>query len=755
MQTAHLRNNQWFAAICIALALAVGTIGLYWPITHDAFINFDDNAYVTDNPHVKAGLTWAGVKWAFTSGYAANWHPLTWISHMLDCQLFGVNAADHHMMNIFFHTANTVLLFILLTYMTGALGRSAFVAALFAWHPLHVESVAWASERKDVLSAFFWMLTLLCYARYARPSPHPGSLPSHPMGGEREQPLDVVHSSKDDRRSPGSATPPSSIVHPRFAFYGLALFFFACGLMSKPMVVTLPFVLLLLDFWPLGRWTDGTYRTNETNGTPKRLIIEKIPFFVLSFAACAITYLVQRHGGAVVVNDRLSIRASNAFWAYERYISKTFWPTNLSIVYPYVRHGLVLLGIGSALLLVVCSIAFIALARRRPYLFTGWFWFLGTLVPVIGFVEIGPASMADRYTYIPDIGLFILVTWTVADFFGSRRQLFIPAAAGIAVLAACLWLTSIQISYWRNSITLFTHAIQVTTDNAVANACVGQALDVAGDDTDALKYCREAVRIDPQYPAGQFFLGQVLWNLGKPDEALTHLTAAAQSAPDNPNFQYNLGKFLFENGKTDEAIARFMAALKDDPEFPEARNALGKAFLKQGRSEEAYNELAHAVTLDPGNAQYHYDLGTVLLKASQLDRAVAQFSEAVRLLPDFAVAHENLAVALANQGKMADAIAEFARAAQLRPDDPEVHFNLGFACLNDHQPALAAEQFSAEARLAPNEPKAHYRLAQALRDQNDLAQAVKEYRETLRLAPDFADAKKELDEILAAHPQLR
>jgi protein O-mannosyl-transferase len=766
MQTAQSRKILWWVS-CFALVLAAVTIALYWPITHDAFINFDDNAYVTDNSHVKAGLTWPGVVWAFKSGYAANWHPLTWISHMVDYQLFGLNPAGHHMMNILFHTANTVLLFILLTYMTRAIGRSAFVAALFAWHPLHVESVAWASERKDVLSAFFWMLTMLCYARFTRtePSPHPNPLPSPPRGAERGQPSDDVHSSEDDRQSSG----PFSILNPRFAFYGLALFFFALGLMSKPMVVTLPFVLLLLDFWPLRRWTNGT------DVALRRLVLEKVPFFALSFLACIITYLVQRHGGAVVVNDPFSIRASNAFWAYERYIAKTAWPADLSIVYPYVRHGLVLLGTGSALLLVICSIAFISLARRWPYLFAGWFWFLGTLVPVIGFVEIGPASMADRYTYIPDIGLFILVTWAVADFIKHkfvqvpfkndypardlwiilRSQPFVSAFVACTVLSACFWLTNNQISYWRNSITLFTHAIQVTTDNAVANACVGQALDVANRDPEALKYCREAVRIDPQYPAGQFFLGQVLWKLGHPDEAFAHLNLAAQSAPDNSGFLYNLGKFLFEHGKTDEAIVRFSAALKDDPEFAEAHNALGKAFLQQGKLQSAAEELSQAAALDPGNAQFRYDLGTVLLNESELAQAIAQFSEAIRLQPDFVLAHENLAVALASQGKMADAIAEFATAAQLQPNDPEAHSNLGLAYLNDHQPAQAAAQFLEELRLAPDESKAHYRLAQALRDQNELAQAVKEYREALRLAPGLADAKKELDEILAVHPQLR
>ena len=728
--------------IAVCLGLAIGTLALYFPISRHDFVNYDDNSYITENSHIQGGVTWPAFVWAFKTGYAANWHPLTWISHMVDFQLFGLNPAGHHLMNVFFHTANTVLLFILLNYMTGALWRSAFVAALFAWHPLHVESVAWASERKDVLSAFFWMLTLLCYSHYARAKGESLSSSSSSSSSSLAAPKpgeggSAIHGGR------GANRPQSAFGIPH---YLLALLFFALGLMSKPMVVTLPFVLLLLDFWPLQRFNASTLQ---------RLILEKLPFFALSFAACAVTYRVQKHGGAVVVSDPLSIRASNAFWAYERYIAKTFWPTDLSIVYPYVRHGLVILGIGSALLLIVCSIAVITMARRWPYLFTGWFWFLGTLVPVIGFVEIGPASMADRYTYLPDIGLFILITWAAADFLEARHRTVLPTVAAIAVLTACIVLTSTQIKYWRNSITLFSHAILATTDNSVAYACLGQALHAAHDDANALICCREAVRIDPHYPAGQFFLGQVLWNLGHPDQAMTSLTAAAEATPDDSGFQYNLGKFLLEHGKTDDAIVRFKAALDNDPDFPEAHNALGKAYLKQSQLQKAADELSRAVALDPGNPQFHYDLGTVLLNESQPVEAIEQFSEAVRLKPDFASAHANLAVALASQGKLADAIQEFARAVQLQPNDAEARFNLGFAYLNNHQPGEAAEQFSEEARLTPNEPKAHYRLGQALREQNQWSQAVTEYRKTMELAPNFADAKKELDEILAAHPQPR
>jgi tetratricopeptide (TPR) repeat protein len=714
MATAKFTKNQLSAVIC--LALAVGTFVLYLPVRHNGFTNFDDNGYITDNTHVKGGLNWAEVIWAFKSGYAANWHPLTWISHMVDCQLFGLNPADHHLMNVLFHTANTLLLFILLNYLTGALWRSAFVAALFAWHPMHVESVAWAAERKDVLSAFFWMLSLLCYARYAK---------------------------NNERQAAGS----SLVTRHLSLFYWLALFFFACGLMSKPMVVTLPCVLLLLDIWPLQRLSQKNLF---------HLLIEKIPFFVMAFVGSLITYLVQKTGGAVS-SDPLSFRIFNSLWAYERYIAKLFWPADLAVVYPFQTHGLASLGIVAAILLLICSVAFSVLSINKPYFFVGWFWFLGTLVPAIGIVEVGSASMADRYSYLPSIGLFIIVTWGLADVFQSPTGKKILALAAVVVLALCCILTSIQIRYWHSSITLFSHAQAVTTDNYVADACLGQALDVVGDEKDALFYCKEAVRINPDYPPGQFFLGTVLWKEGDTKDAFTCLDAAVRAAPGDTGFQYNIGKFLLEHGSPDLAIARFNAVLadKNSPNLAEAHNALGKTFLKQGKLKEAADELSQAVKVDPGNSQFHYDLGTVLLQISQPTPAMAEFEEAIRLRPDFTLAEENLAVALADQGKLDEAITHFSKVTDLQPADPEARFNLGFAYLNNHQPAEAATQFSEEARLSPSQTKAYYRLAEALAQENKMADAVAEYRAALKLTPDFPDAKKELDEILAAHPELR
>jgi len=534
--------------IVICLALAAGTIALYCPIIGHDFLNYDDDAYITQNPHVTGGLSWAAIVWAFKSGYAANWHPLTWISHMMDCQFFGLNPGEHHLMNVLFHTANTVLLFILLNYMTGAMWRSGFVAALFAWHPLHVESVAWAAERKDVLSAFFWMLALLCYARYARGSPDPSSSPSSP----------VRHSISDVG---SSANLPSSRLH-----YCLSLFFFACGLMSKPMVVTLPFVLLLLDFWPLQRFNTSTLQ---------RLILEKLPFFALMAASCVITMRAQKHALWSSVSLPFDFRLANALMSYVRYISKIFLPTDLALIYPY-PHSWPLAGVVvSAAVLLILTIVFVGQAKRFPYLAVSWFWFLGTLVPAIGLVQAGVQSMADRYTYLPSIGIFILVAWGVTDLATlSPRKNDICAFVGAVALGACIVLTSAQLSYWHDSETIFFHTVNVTTDNYAAEDCLGKTLQNIGDNRDAEELFETAVHLEPTYPLAQFDLGMSLLRMGNPKDAGQHLATAVQLYPTDPVMQYDFGVFLLQHGRTNEAAEHLKAALALKPDFSEARSEL-------------------------------------------------------------------------------------------------------------------------------------------------------------------------------------
>ncbi|MGH8024234.1 MAG: tetratricopeptide repeat protein, partial [Limisphaerales bacterium] len=532
------------AALC--LALAGGTIALYWPILHHGFINYDDPDYILNNPHVKAGLTWSGVIWAFTHAYAANWHPITWISHMLDCQLFGLDPEGHHLINVLFHAANAVLLFILLTYMTRAPWRSFFVAALFAWHPLRVESVAWAAERKDVLSGFFWMLALLCYAVYGRNRPLRRPAPPGPdeKSAARGSPL--------QNTARGAATPSAAP-----ASYWLALLFFACGLMSKPMVVTLPFVLLLLDFWPLRRFSASTL---------PRLILEKLPFFALTAASCLITMAAQKHALWSSVSLPFHIRLANALMSYVRYISKIFAPVDLALIYPYPHFWPLSAVLAAGAALLALSILFIIRAGRSPYLAVGWFWFLGTLVPVIGLVQVGVQAMADRYTYLPSIGIYLLVAWTAADLVEhSRRKTAACAFAGALALGACIVLTSIQLTYWRSSLSLFWHAVSVTTNNYAADDCLGKTLQNLGDNIDAEKLFKQAVFLEPTYPVAQFDLGMVLLRLGDARGAGRRLATAVALYPSDPVMQYDFGVVLSHHGRMKTAVKHLTAALALNP----------------------------------------------------------------------------------------------------------------------------------------------------------------------------------------------
>jgi protein O-mannosyl-transferase len=543
----ELKQKRAFSLIC--LALVVGTAALYWPTIHHPFILYDDEQYVTVNHHVTTGLNWANLVWAFTNGEAANWHPLTWLSHQLDCALFGMNADGHHFVNLLFHVANTLLVFVFLRGVTGAVWRSAFVAALFAWHPLHVESVAWVSERKDVLSTFFWMLTLMTYVRFARSMANSGWAV---IGGK-------------------SATSPVSR-HPSL-FYFTALFFFTCGLLSKPMVVTLPFVLLLLDFWPLGRMTHGDNGEFQISNF-KLLMLEKIPFFIFAAAGSAVTYLVQTNGGAVWQTPLIE-RLANAVIAYARYVAKTFWPSDLAIVYSHPKHWPVTLALGAALVLAVWTILCIRNWRKEPFLAVGWFWFVGTLVPTIGIVQVGAQSMADRYTYIPSIGFFIVIVWGAADLMATRpRGKIVLALAGGVALIGCALTTSIQISYWRDNITLFRHAIEVSPDNYIAANCLGKAYEKIGDKAHALILYRASVEETPRFPQSQFNYAMILLEFGDTQEGLKHLEAAAALEPRNPDIQYDLGIYFAQHGSWTNAVNCFRNALLVRPDFADAKKLM-------------------------------------------------------------------------------------------------------------------------------------------------------------------------------------
>jgi tetratricopeptide (TPR) repeat protein len=529
----------------VILSLLLLTLIVYAQVHNFEFVNFDDRETVVGNTHIRDGITLAGLEWAFTSAYAANWFPLTWISHMLDFQLFGLSPGWHHITNVMIHLASTLLLFLLLRRITGRKWESVFVAFVFALHPLHVESIAWVSERKDVLSAFFWILTIWFYVGHvAKPGPK------------------------------------------RYLF---ALGAFALGLMSKQMLVTLPFVLLLLDYWPLQR--------QKT----RWLVIEKLPFLALSAAVSLVTYRVQHAAGAVTQLDAIPIamRAENALISYVAYLLQFFWPSGLACFYPYPPVLPAWQIVGSALTLIAISI----LVLKRPYLAVGWFWYLGTLVPVIGLVQVGLQSRADRYTYIPMIGISIMLAWGFSEIMDqwprARNSLAVASAA-----VCCVWLalTWIQIQYWQNSITLFEHALAYTQNNFIAHTNLGVALAEQGRTDDALRHLHSAVEENPNHEDSRINLGALLGQLGRADDAFEQFTQAIRIQPDSAHAHYSLGNVLIVQRKFGEAANEFQASLRVVPDFALARFGLAGALLNLGRTDEAIVQYSEALRLDPSLA---------------------------------------------------------------------------------------------------------------------------------------------------------
>ena len=593
-------STAWW--ICVFLVLAI--FATYWPVVGYAFTDYDDNDYVWDNPQVLNGLSWPGTVWAFTHFYSSNWHPLTWLSHMLDVQLYGMNAGGHHVTNVLFHAANTALLFLWLRRLTGALWRSAFVAALFGLHPLHVESVAWVAERKDVLSTFFLLLTLLFYTRYAqnkvRPNPQPSTLN-----------------------------------------YTLALLFFALGLMSKPMLVTLPFVLLLLDYWPLNRVGNAERGVRNFKG----LLVEKVPFFLLSSVSSVLTFIAQQGGKSVIAITILPVvaRIEGAIISYALYLGKMFWPDNLIACYPLFYPIDTDKVAAPVFVLLLISAGVFIFRRQRPYLVTGWLWYLGTLVPVIGLVQVGSQSMADRYTYVPLIGLFIALTWLVAEIKTEwpRRRLFL-AMLSVGVLAACWKLTAAQVCYWQNSETLSRHALAVKTDNPLMQVLLGNALLRQKKPEEAGRYFAEVVRIRPEYGAAEADLAVALVAQGRLDEAIDVCRVAIKFIPRDPKIHYLLGNTLSKQGNLPEAIAEYKTVLQIDSNHLFALNDL--AWLLATAPDSRFRDGPEAVRL----AEHSCQLSNYQ-KTLSVGTLAAAYAEAGRF--DDAVKAAQKAVAQATAGK--------------------------------------------------------------------------------------------------------
>jgi tetratricopeptide (TPR) repeat protein len=557
--------RKYQAQVFIGLFLMAAILASYWQVRNFDFINLDDTAYVTENRRVQDGITLEGVRWAFTTNRSANWHPLTWLSHMLDCELYGMNPAGHHLTSLLFHMANTLLLFLVFNQMTGAIWRSAFVAALFALHPLNVESVVWISERKNVLSTFFGFLSIMAYIRYV---------------GKKN-----------------------------FVSYLLCMLFLCLGLMSKPMLVTLPFVFLLLDFWPLERFIKERDLQPLSEGVPQiegrrgfGLVLEKVPLFVLVLLSCVATIIAQGSKGAIQSLKTFSIgaRLSNALVSYVKYIYKTFLPLHLSVHYPHPGDNLPVWQIaGAGVFIAVVSHWAVRKARAYPYVAVGWFWFLGTLVPVIGLVQIGGQAMADRYAYIPLIGIFLIISWGVSELtLRWRYRKILLSLSAVIILTVLCGRTIFQVSHWKNAVALFENAVNVDYENSLAHNNLGTALHAQGDVEKAIFHFREALKFEPGYVAARTNLAIILSVQGHVEEAEQHFTEALRIAPGYAVAHYHIGILFKKQKKINDAYAHFAQSIKINPDYAGAYNQIGIILAWKGKLSEADVFFSKAVELN-------------------------------------------------------------------------------------------------------------------------------------------------------------
>ncbi|MGO8988895.1 MAG: tetratricopeptide repeat protein [bacterium] len=676
----HLNKVNLF----IFLSLIFLTMTAYWEVRRNDFINLDDNLYVTENSHVQKGITLKGIFWAFTSTENGQWHPITWLSHMIDYQFFGLDARGHHMTNLLLHIINTLLLFILLYRMTAAAWQSGFVAALFALHPLHVESVAWISERKDVLCAFFWILALMTYFRY------------------------VKNQTK------------------RWRLLLLLCFIFA--VMAKSMAVTLPFVLLLLDYWPLSRmelketdhipilFASPSLTLMNRNISIVKLLSEKLPLFSVSAVISLFTIFTNYRVGSLTSVDKLSwmVRFQNAAVSYVGYISKMFWPSPLAVLYPHQIKLPFWHVAWAASIFLIITVLVLLVKKKRPYLVVGWMWYVVTLLPVIGLVQAGIQRMADRFAYIPMIGLLIIVVYGCADIVNKWHlsKAVLSGACGLVLLILMLC-TKSQVILWRNSITLFEHTLSVTANNYLIYNNLGVTLARQGKDQKAFLQYQKALEINPRYA----------------------------------DAHYNLGKLLARQSKDEEAMVQFMESLRIKPEKKEAHNDLGVILNKHGRIQEAVFHFAQAIRIDPNYREAHFNMGAILFQHGKYGEAVPYFNEALRINPSNAGVHNSLAATLAATGKIDEAIIHYHQALQIDNDYADAHYDLGSLLNRLERRKEAIVQYDEVLRLQPSDAHAHYELAVILNREGKRQDAIVHLSEALRIIPNYEEAHLALGEI--------
>ena len=683
------------------VVLAILSVAALSPVLSNDFVKYDDNDYVTENAHVRRGLTMEGLRWALTTGHASNWHPLTWVSHMADVSMFGLNPSGHHATNLFLHLVDTLLLYRLLRKLTGEPWPGAWVAALFAVHPAHVESVAWIAERKDLLSAAFWFATMLAYVSWVR------------------------------RRGAGR--------------YLAVVLFFAAGLMSKPMLVSLPFILLLMDYWPLGRAADRKAWPG--------LVLEKVPLFLLAAASSLVTFLVQRAGGAVRSLESFppAVRAGNAVVAYVRYLGMLVWPADLAVLYPHPGRSLSLGQILPAglLFLALCGAA-IVFRRKAPWFFVGWFWFVITLVPVIGLVQVGLQARADRYTYIPFVGLFVAIVWGIAALLANRRfpGVAVEAAAAAALLALAVSAHA-QARLWKNSETLFVHTLAVTKRNATIHNNLGDYYNDVGRPADALPHLTEAVRLRPKNHEHYSNLGRSLFLLGRFDEAEAYFRRSLELEPGNPTALNNLARTRFVEGEIADAVRYYEATLAQAPNFDEARSRLIVALLMEGKTAKAVTQLERCAA---SGSEAGKECLRMLDEIPMLERG-GDDPAAPSLRGFLAAAHRDASLALQRRGKPDAALVQLRMSVDLLPCSVENRNDFGALLVQRNRLDEAAAEFRTALEIDPGSAVAHNDLGYVLFLQGRPKAAIEHYSEALRLDPDFSLARANLETALRGQPR--
>ena len=672
-------HKPWqIAAVCIVLVVV--TVFSFRGVRNNEFLEYDDYDYVVQNQQVQQGVTAQSVEWAFTTFHSANWHPLTWISHMVDWKLYGSNPSGHHMTSVCWHAANSVLLFLLLLYMTGFLGRSAMVAFLFALHPAHVESVAWAAERKDVLCAFFFFATLLAYAWYVR--------------------------------------------RPSWKRYLLIVFGFACALMSKPMAVTLPFTLLLLDFWPLRRIALAMETRARWFSSLGKLCVEKWPLFLMAVLSSVITFLAQRAGGAVGNLRAFPLwgRLCNASISYCRYVWIMVWPDPLRAYYYYDSLTIdVLAAVLSALALILVTVVCWRIRKERPYCLIGWLWFLGTMVPVIGIVQVGGQALAERYTYIPYIGLFIAVVWLASDAVADSLKIKVVALLlAVAVIVACAIKTDAQVKVWKDPVTLFNHVLEVDPRGEFPNFFIGQIYLQQGRYVEAQAYIERALVYHPSGPMLLSYSALAMMQVMMQTHDQRNLSLAGQRletalrvAPNDPDFLSNMALWsaLMGRPKDEEMYSRKVLALRPDSVVTQPYLAI--ALQEQSKLDQYAQEYRKALASDPNNYEAHNDLGVILGRQGLTEEALKEFRLSLAIKPDQTMAHSQMGTVLAQAHRFPEAIEEFTQVLRLDPASANAHNDLGSAWfqLGDYEKAVA--QFSEAVRIDPSHAYARKNLDMA------------------------------------------